>query len=101
MNIKKALGIAAGIIAGVGTLVAPFVLLFLPEGEGPTLEELYKERDKVQADYNNPKLDMNYRIHCQTKLQQLDQQIGKKQWAGKEYGYPVHSEHGWHLSSDD
>ena len=33
-------------------------------------------------------------------LPKLDNAIGKKKWAGKPYGYPVKSEHGWHLPSD-
>lgn len=66
-----------------------------------SLEELEEARTIVQNDYRNPKLDMDYRTDCHNLLFRFDQAIGKKKWAGKEPGYPVHSEHGWYLSSDD
>lgn len=31
----------------------------------------------------------------------IDNINGAIDWAGEEYGYPVHSEHGWYLESDD
>lgn len=66
-----------------------------------SLEELEEARTIVQNDYRNPGLDMDYRTDCHNLLFRFDQAIGKKKWAGKEPGYPVHSEHGWYLSSDD
>lgn len=66
-----------------------------------SLEELEEARKVVQNDYRNPELDMDYRTDCHKLLFRFDQAIGKKKWAGKEPGYPVHSEHGWYLSSDD
>ena len=66
-----------------------------------SLEELEEARTIVQNDYRNPELDMDYRTDCHNLLFRFDQAIGKKKWAGKEPGYPVHSEHGWYLSSDD
>lgn len=69
--------------------------------EKANLEELEEARRLVQQDYNNPNLDMNYRSYCWDLLNRFDNAIGKIKWAGKEYGYPVHSSNGWHLPSDD
>ena len=69
--------------------------------EKANLEELETARKLVQQDYNNPNLDIDYRSHCWELLNKFDNAIGKIRWAGKEYGYPVHSSNGWHLPSDD
>ena len=66
-----------------------------------SLDELEAAREVVQKDYLNSELDLDYRTGCHNLLFRFDQAIGKKKWAGKEPGYPVHSEHGWYLSSDD
>lgn len=60
-----------------------------------------KAREIVQKDFNNPKLDLDYRNECWNLLNRFDNAIGKIKWNGKEYGYPVHSSNGWHLLSDD
>ena len=70
-------------------------------GEKASLEELEKAREIVQKDFNNPKLDLDYRNECWNLLSRFDNAIGKIKWNGKEYGYPVHSSNGWHLLSDD
>ena len=69
--------------------------------EKASLEELESARKLVQQDYNNPKLDLNYRNECRNLLNRFDNAIGKIKWAGQECGYPVHSSNGWHLPSDD
>lgn len=69
--------------------------------EKASLEELYEARELVQNDYNNPKLDLDYRNECWNLLNRFDNAIGKIKWNGKEYGYPVHSSNGWYLPSDD
>ena len=69
--------------------------------EKASLEELESARKLVQQDYNNPKLDLNYRNECWNLLNRFDNAIGKIKWAGQEYGYPVHSSNGSHLPSDD
>lgn len=66
-----------------------------------SLEELQTTREMVQNDYCNPDLDLDYREKCWNLLQRFDNAISKIRWQGKEYGYPVHSEHGWYLSSDE
>lgn len=44
----------------------------------------------------------NYRyLLNQQTLNRFDNAIGKMKWAGKEYGYPVHSSNGCYLTSDD
>ena len=65
------------------------------------LEELETARRLVQQDYNNPNLDLDYRNYCWNLLNRFDNAIGKMKWAGKEYGYPVHSSNGCYLTSDD
>ena len=57
-------------------------------------------RDSVQKAYLNQNLSMETRSRMWNLLPKLDNAIGKRQWAGKEYGFPVKSEHGWHLPSD-
>ena len=69
--------------------------------EKASLEELENAREIVQNDFNNPKLDLDYRNECWNLLNRFDNAIGKIKWNGKEYGYPVHSSNGWHLPSDD
>lgn len=69
--------------------------------EKANLEELETARRLVQQDYNNPNLDLNYRNYCWNLLNRFDNAIGKIKWAGKEYGYPVHSGNGLYLTSDD
>jgi len=69
--------------------------------EKANLEELETARRLVQQDYNNPDLDLDYRSYCWDLLNKFDNAIGRIKWAGKEYGYPVHSSNGWHLPSDD
>jgi len=69
--------------------------------ETATLEELEAAREVVQQDYRNPNLDLDYRDECWNLLTKFDNAIGKLKWQGKEYGYPVHSEHGNHLPSGE
>lgn len=69
--------------------------------EKASLEELEKAREIVQKDFNNRKLDLDYRNECWNLLNRFDNAIGKIKGNGKEYGYPVHSSNGWHLPSDD
>ncbi len=69
--------------------------------EKANLEELEAARKLVQQDYNNPNLDLDYRNYCWNLLNRFDNAIGKIKWAGKEYGYPIHSSNGWYLTSDD
>lgn len=68
--------------------------------EKADLEELKDVRDSVQKAYLNPELSMETRGHLWDLLPVIDNAIGKREWAGKEYGFPVKSEHGWHLPSD-
>lgn len=69
--------------------------------EKASLEELEKAREIVQKDFNNPKLDLDYRNECWNLLNRFDNAIEKIKWNGKEYGYPVYSSNGWYLPSDD
>lgn len=69
--------------------------------EKANLEELETASRLVQQDYTNPNLDLDYRDYCWNLLKRFDNAIEEIKWAGKEYGYPVHSSNGWHLTSDD
>lgn len=69
--------------------------------EKASLEELEKARETVQKDFNNPKLDLDFRNECHNLLNRFDNAIEKIKWNGKEYVYPVHSSNGWYLPSDD
>lgn len=67
-----------------------------------SLEELKTEREKVQADYRNPELDIDYRGDLWDLLLEFDTAIGEKQWEGQEPKGPAfHREHGWYLPNDD
>ena len=66
-----------------------------------TIEASAEEfENAVQKAYLNPELSLETRSRMWDLLPKLDNAIGKRQWAGKEYGFPVKSEHGWHLPSD-
>lgn len=65
------------------------------------LETLEKGRKAVQLDYMNPKLDIDYRSSLYGVLRKFDDAIRIKKYGNKECGFPVHSEHGWYLPSDD
>ena len=69
--------------------------------ENANLEELEKERFKIQQDYRNPELELEYRGECWDLLAKFDKIIGQKKWQGKDYEYPIHGEHGLYLSGDD
>ena len=43
----------------------------------------------------------DYRSKCKDLLDIFDKFIGKKEWAGKGYGYPAYTANGWHLFGDD
>lgn len=66
-----------------------------------TIEELQIERKKVQTDYRNPNLDLEYRWKMKDLLHKFDVTIGRRQGSGRDYKYPVHSENGYYLRSDD
>ncbi|MBR7151598.1 MAG: hypothetical protein IKD02_04595 [Clostridia bacterium] len=67
-----------------------------------SLEELQTERAKVQADYRNPELDIDYRGDLWDLLHEFDVAIGERQWNGEEPKGPAfHREHGWYLPNDD
>lgn len=69
--------------------------------EKASLEELENAREIVQKDFNNPKLDLDYRNECWNLLIRFNNAIEKIKWNGKAYRYPVHSSNGWHLPSDN
>ena len=70
--------------------------------EKASLEELEKASELVLQDYRNPELDLEYRSECWDRLlPMLNNVISRKQGQGKEYGYPVHREHGQYLPNDD
>jgi len=66
-----------------------------------SVEELEAARELVHTDYLNPKLDTDYRNQCWNLMTRFDNAIRKINCQGKEIGFPVHSENGWHLPSDD
>lgn len=65
------------------------------------LETLEKARKAVQQDYMNPELDVDYRSSLYSVLRRFDEAIRIKRYGNQACGFPVHSEHGWYLPSDD
>lgn len=111
---KKEIAIGAGIVtalAGVAAYIAhqknnstgtiKYTNNFF---KNATDGELSVEREKVRQQFanaglnnlNDKEVDDLYWL-----LNKFDNVIGERAWAGKKKGYPVHREHGWHLSNDD
>ncbi len=104
MNIKKVLGIGAGVL----TVIASILIVlddkdeFSDFLEHATDKELKTEREKVRLDYCNPNLDIDYRVSCQSKLRAFDSEISKRAWGNETPHAPdYHREHGWYLPNDD
>lgn len=69
-----------------------------------SLEELRERRQLVQADYNNPELDIDYRASLYGVLHFLDKIIGERglaEFGPQEPVVPRSREHGWYLPNDD
>lgn len=66
-----------------------------------SLDKLESERKRVQADYRNPKLDIEYRGKLWELFPKFDNAISKRKGTNQEYHYPPHREHGWRLPNDD
>lgn len=64
-------------------------------------ETLEKVRNVVHQEYLNPKNDMDYRNWCWSQMKRLDEAIRSKKYGDKEVGFPVYSDHGPYLLSDD
>ena len=106
MNIKKVVGISVSTIAaGIG--IYKLVTGGEPEKysskwfENASDELLKAEREVVRKKYCASGDDFSVAVHWERLLHYFDKVISKRAWAGKEYGFPVRSEHGWHLPSDD
>ena len=105
LNHKKQIKIAS-IYIGSGFGIALSILglkkiLAVKGFENLSLEELEAFRDRAQNDMNNPSLEDSHRIEMGNLLPFLDTIIHKKKYRNQEIGFPAHSEHGWHLPSDD
>lgn len=101
INIKKVLGIGAGVLSVAA--VSVFAILgnkddFADFLKNATDEELDAEREKVRLDFCNPNLDDDYRISCQNKSRAFDSEMSKRAWGDEEPQAPsYHREHGWYL----
>lgn len=69
--------------------------------ENASDELLKAEREVVRKNYCASGDDFSAAVRWEKLLHYFDKVISKRAWAGKEYGFPVRSEHGWHLPSDD
>lgn len=107
MNKKKVFGIFIGIAAvGIGLFKA------LSDGskekysdkwfDSLSDDELDIEREKVRQEYCSAGDDFSAAVKLQRLLWKIDDIIRKRKYdESEEYAYPKHSEHGWHLPSDD
>lgn len=59
-----------------------------------TDEELEKEREKVRLRWCSGE-------DVYDALSRFDDEMSRRAWNGKEYGFPARTEHGWYLSEDD
>lgn len=63
-------------------------------------EDWSSEREKVRKMYGSPEYDDTTRMRFRDILDLFDRVKSDRDWAGKEPGFPVHSEHGWYLPGD-
>lgn len=106
MDIKKAIGAAIGIaIAGYGVFK-------IATGESQKYSSkwfdtvsdaiLNEEREAVSKKYCSSGNDFDLAVSLERLLHRFDAVLSKRAWNGStDYKFPVHSEHGWHLPSDD
>ena len=69
-----------------------------------SLDDLKARRSLVEADYNNPALDNDYRASLYGVLHLLDKIIGERgmaEFGPQEPVIPRSREHGWYLPNDD
>ena len=102
---KRDKELIAHAILGAGFLVSfigpekilqPAKILF----HKPTLEELNAERELVRQQFVQAgSMSDKYANYLERLLEVYDRRIHKLTSTG-EPGFPVHSEHGWHLPSD-
>lgn len=69
--------------------------------ESASDDELNAEREKVRQAYCSAGLDFSEAVRMENLLRLFDKELSRRAWAGEEYGYPAHREHGWYLSNDD
>jgi len=63
----------------------------------PSIEELNIKRNQYLQNYLNKELDYETREYYRTLMFKIDKKISEIQWAGEEYGFPVHRSNGWYL----
>lgn len=107
MKIGKALSIGIGvIITGIGissiaNKKSP-VKFSAKWFESLSDTDLNLEREIIRKKYCSAGDDFKLAVHLQNLLRLFDEELSKRAWAGsKEFGFPVHREHGWHLPSKD
>ncbi len=63
---------------------------------------LNEEREIVRKQYCSAENNFNKAAMLERLLQRFDETMSKRAWKGStDYKFPVYSEHGWHLPSDD
>lgn len=106
MDIKKVLGIGLGIVAtGVGVYVLKnkepqkYSSKWLETAPKDLLE---KEREFASNQFRLSSDDYQVAVYWERIRDRIIAELGKRAWnGGTDYMFPVHSEHGWHLPSDD
>lgn len=69
--------------------------------ENVPVEELHEARSFIHDEYLNPDSDSEYKEQCWKAIELLDNSIRKRERNGRECGFPVFSENGLYLLSDD
>lgn len=63
---------------------------------------LKEERELVRRQYCSAGSNFDLAVELERLLHRFDEVLSKRAWNGiTNYKFPVHSEHGWHLPSDD
>ncbi len=105
MGMKKPLIILGGLAVSIITL---YKLLNNREPEAYSTEwiknlspqDLEKKREEIRQLYCTSGIDEKASTALKKILDLFDKIKSERDWAGKEFGFPVHKEHGWYLPSD-
>lgn len=107
MDAKKVVALGLGVIAaghGIAKIASGKepAKFSTKQFESLSDTDLNTEREIVRKAFCASGDDFNLAARLQNLLGMFDKELSKRAWSGCiDYGFPVHSEHGWHLPSKD